>query len=250
MESTSAASNAITVSLEEIMRKLPEKYKHNAYEGTLEGVSGVFVYGDDGYLRGFLNDARSKFHGVIKGPKPEIGVLLKNGNIADPNGNPTLYNNPVQYLLETVQPVKEPQYHINYLLQKPQQSTTTVDHYSTKLDELLNSIPPEEWHNVVLGSLQGIPGAFVFDNEGYFRGFLNDNTTELGGLIQGPLGTAGILLKDGTIQELNGKPSSYKDPVKYLLDTVKPVREFRFHINHIMSRQTHQHQQTETPLPK
>lgn len=120
---------------------------------------------------------------------------------------------------------------------EPAVTETVQDAYRTEivpLDELLKNISSEYQDNVFSGTLSGSKGAFVFDDEGFYRGFLNTNDTKFGGIIPGPDGKiVGVLLRDGTIQNPDGKRSSYTNPVEYLLKTVNPIKEPKYHISNI-----------------
>ena len=84
--------------------------------------------------------------------------------------------------------------------------------------------------NFVLGKLSEQAGAFVFDDEGFYRGFLNTNDIRFGGVIPGYDGTVvGVILSDGKIQNPDGTPSNHTNPVEFLLATTEPIREQKYH---------------------
>jgi len=86
--------------------------------------------------------------------------------------------------------------------------------------------------------LQDVPGRFVFDPDGFYRGFISTNDTRMGGLMLGPDGkVAGVLLPDGTLQNPDGTKSQYTDPVQYLLEKVEPMREQQYHISSLVGRE-------------
>jgi len=77
--------------------------------------------------------------------------------------------------------------------------------------------------NVLLGRSNGEDGTFVFDSEGYCLGFIPKNYTDLkrDTVILSPDGIiALVILRDGTLQNPDGTPSQYTDPIQYLLDHV------------------------------
>lgn len=109
-----------------------------------------------------------------------------------------------------------------------------------KLDEKMGwtyrTAPPRE-ATILEGELQDVPGRFVFDADGYYRGFISTNNQRFGGIIPGPDGTvAGVLLPDGTLQNPDGTKSKYTDPIKYLLTIVEPIREPEYHLSNLVNK--------------
>ena len=73
---------------------------------------------------------------------------------------------------------------------------------------------------ILKGQLQGQPGEFVCDSDGRMLGFVpnnyKDHSSDL--IVLGPKGTIVlVILCDGTMQNPDGSPSVYTDPVEYLL---------------------------------
>ena len=70
--------------------------------------------------------------------------------------------------------------------------------------------------------MQGQPGEFVCNSDGRMRGFVPDNYKDrlLDFIVLGPKGTIVlVILRDGTMQNPDGSPSVYTDPVEYLLNS-------------------------------
>ena len=106
------------------------------------------------------------------------------------------------------------------------------------LDVLLEDSLHRYDGNIHFGEMSGSPGAFIFDDEGYYRGFLNTNDTKFGGIIPGPNGmVVGVILRDGSLQNPDGTKSKYTNPVEYLLKTVEQVKTKDNHISHIKRKQ-------------
>lgn len=79
---------------------------------------------------------------------------------------------------------------------------------------------------ILEGTLNNVQGELVFDEEGYYRGFINTNATRFGGVIPGPKGiVAAVLLPNGIIQNPDGTPSNYSNSAAYLMAKVKPIKE-------------------------
>lgn len=107
----------------------------------------------------------------------------------------------------------------------------------TSLEETLRNIPHQYSHNITTGTLNNIHGVYVFDNEGYYRGFLNTTSTRLGGIIPGPNSeVVGVILHDGTIQNPNGTRSSYTSPIEFLLATVAPIKKPEYHQSNMTTK--------------
>ena len=105
------------------------------------------------------------------------------------------------------------------------------------LKDILKDLPIEYEDNIFQGNLNGEPGYLVFTDEGYYQGFLNTNDTRFGGIMPRYDGrVAGVLLRDGTIQNPDGTRSNYTNPVKYLLETVSPLRTPDNHISTLLNK--------------
>ncbi len=103
---------------------------------------------------------------------------------------------------------------------------------TSEMKEQLSKNEPK----VIEGNLDDIYGTYVFDREGMFRGIITKCDSPQGGIMYGPkeqigiskFSCVGVVLKDGTIQNPDGSKSEYTDPVKYLLDTVQPIRKMKY----------------------